>query len=88
MEKLEDVIADRHSATRGWEYLQSSNYPPERPVPSDPDFSRSVEFDESGPDLRSPGEGYVTVTVTVEWVNPDGRPDSLAIATVLTGYGP
>jgi len=44
VEKLEDVIADRHSATRGYGYLSSINYPVEPAVTGFTAFSRGVRF--------------------------------------------
>lgn len=86
VEKLEDVIADRHSTSRGYGYLVSGNYPAENPVSSDPGFSRTVAFNETGPDLQSVGTGYMTVTVTVSWTDPDNNARSLDISTVVTDY--
>ena len=47
VEKLEDVIADRHSTTRGYAYLVTGNYPAENPVAGYPAFTRSVSFNET-----------------------------------------
>src|SRR5687768_11605020 len=66
-EKLEDVIADRHSTTRGYGYLIAANYPSENPVAGFANFNRSVSFTETAGDLVSPGTGYRRATVTVSW---------------------
>ncbi len=87
-EKLEDIIADRHSPSRGYAYLHPANYPPEPAVPGFPTFSREVALARTGPDLASPGEGYTTITVTVAWRDPRGTPRSLSLATVVTDYAP
>lgn len=84
--KLEDIIADRHSNARGYDYLQSANYPDEQSVPGYPDFSRSVALSETEADLETPGEGCMIVTVTVSWPDPKHGEQSLSIATVLTEY--
>ncbi|NOG54677.1 MAG: type II secretion system protein [Planctomycetes bacterium] len=86
VEKLEDVIGDRHSPQRGYDYLSSGNYPAEDPVTSDPGFSRSVQLSETGADLQTPGTGYMTVTVTVSWTDATATVRSLQIGTVLTEY--
>lgn len=86
VERLEDVIADRHSSQRGYDYLTGGNYPDEEPISSDPAFSRSVQLTETGADLISSGTGYMTVIVTVSWSDPTGTTRSLQIGTVLTEY--
>ena len=47
VEKLEDVIADRHSTTRGYAWLTAGNYPTENPVTGYSGFSRDVKFAET-----------------------------------------
>ena len=42
VEKLEDVIADRHSTTRGWSYLIPGNYAAETPVTGFTGMNRSA----------------------------------------------
>ena len=54
VEKLEEIIRDRHSTTRGYPHLQPGNYPPEAPVPGSPGFRREVELTETGADLARP----------------------------------
>ncbi len=83
-EKLEEVIADRYSATRGYAYLIVGNYSNESPVVTDPDFARSVAIAETGADLQTAGAGYKTVTVTVSWTDAVGANRELQISTVLT----
>nr|AQQ75240.1 hypothetical protein [uncultured bacterium] len=85
-EKLEDIIADRHSTTRGYGYLVSGNYPIENPVGGAPGFTRSVSINETRANLTSPGTGYKRVTVTVSWTDATSTNRSLSIATVLTDY--
>lgn len=87
-EQLEDIIADRHSATRGYAWLIGANYPDEPVVPGFPVYARSVAIAETGPDLAGalPGGGYKRVSVTVTWSAAGGSPRSLSIATVLTEY--
>lgn len=88
VERLEEVIADRHSTTRGYAYLLAGNYPDESPVTGFTGFDRTVDFTETGADLATPGSGYMTVTVTVTWNDGDGDAQSLAVSTVLTEYTP
>lgn len=85
--KLEDLIADRHSETRGWDYLVKPNYPKEDPVTGFDGFARQVTFVETGPDLVSPGTGYLTATVEVEWTSPTRGTRTLSVSTVLTEPG-
>lgn len=85
-EKLEDVIADRHSPSRGFTYLNAANYPAENPVSGSPGFSRSIAFTQTGADLVTPGTGYMRVTVTVSWTDATATLRSLSISTVLTDY--
>ena len=84
MEKLEDVFADRSSPSRGWEYIDGTNYPDEVTVPGSPGYSRSVDIAETGADLESLGTGYKTVSVTVTWTHADGQIHSVVLATVMT----
>lgn len=85
-EKLEDITADRHSATRGWSYIAAGNYPAETTVTGFAGFSRTTAIVETGVDLTTAGTGYRKVTVTVTY--PDARDGTKAItlATVLTDY--
>jgi hypothetical protein len=85
-EKLEDVIADRNSSTRGYDYLTTGNYPSESSITDFTGFARMVAFSETGPDLASAGSGYMTVTVTVSWTDAAATTQSLAVSTVLTEY--
>lgn len=87
-EKLEDVVADRHSTTRGWAYVAAGNYPAEGSVAGFAAYARSVAIVETAADLVTAGTGYKTVTVTVTWVDPRNGSQSLALATVLTDYTP
>ena len=87
-ERLEDLIADRHSTTRGYDYLSESHYPFEPALTSNPAFARRVHITETGPDLRTPGDGYKTATVTLTWTDSKGRAQSLQVATVLTELQP
>lgn len=85
-EKLEDIIADRHSTTRGYDYLIAGNYSAEAQVTGFTNFSRSVSFSEKEADLTTAGTGYMIVTVTVGWTDGGGTARSLSVATVLTEY--
>lgn len=85
-EKLEEVIADRHSPSRGYAYLVSGNYSNEATVSGFAGFSRSVSIAETGPDFTSPGTGYKRVSVTVQYSTRTGT-QSFVLATVLTEFG-
>ncbi len=87
-ERLEDVLADWRSATRGYDYIAQANYRDESPVPDHPAFSRSVRITETGPDLRTAGAGCKTVTVAVHWTDSRGRLRTLDVATVVTEWRP
>lgn len=89
-EKLEDVIADRHSSTRGYDYVIDANYSDESPGDIDgfPGFARSVAVVETAADLTTTGEGYKTVTVEVRWTDARAQTRQAAISTVLTEYTP
>ncbi len=93
-EKLEDIIADRHSTgVRGWGYLvPASPYAAENKgdITGYEQFSRTVTIDPETDALFVPtvDGGYTTVTVTVGWDNATGKAMSLAISTVLTEYTP
>lgn len=86
-EKLEDVIADRHAPDRGYAHLEPPNYPDEPSVSGFPNFERSVAFNETGPDLESSGDGYMTVSVHVRWIDAAGTERDLVLSTVLTELG-
>jgi len=85
-EKLEEIIADRNSRTRGYDFVVSGNYPAEAPVISDPDFARTVSITETGADLQTAGSGYKTVTVTVSWTDVKQQNRTLTVSTVVTDF--
>ncbi len=85
-EKLEDITADRHSATRGWSYIASGNYPAEPSVTGFTAFSRTTTIVETGVDLTTAGTGYRKVTVTVTYPDAHLGTKSISIASVLTDY--
>ena len=86
-ERLEDIIADRHSRTRGYSYLTAVHYPAEGAIAGFPGFTRSTALSETTADLVTSGAGYMRATVTVSWTD-SGVVRSLALATVLTDYTP
>jgi prepilin-type N-terminal cleavage/methylation domain-containing protein len=85
-EKLEDIVADRHSTTRGYTYLVPGNYAADPPITGFPGYSRSVTLNETLADLVTAGSGYMNVTVTVSFTDAWGASQSLAVTTVLTDY--
>ncbi len=95
VERIEDVIADRNSTTlKGYNWVVNLNdYVVENPgdITGYPGFSRQVALLETKADLSTtapPPLGYLTVTVTVGWVNAKGNNQTLDISTVLTEYTP
>ncbi len=96
VERIEDVIADRHSTTgKGYDWIVNSNdYVDENPgdIAGNPGFKRTVVLTETGADLDvlNPvvGGGYLTVTVAVGWTDAKGITQTLDISTVLTDYSP
>jgi prepilin-type N-terminal cleavage/methylation domain-containing protein len=88
-ERLEDIIADRHSSARGYSYVVAANYPTESAVAGFSGFSRSVTITEGGASLvAGSGTGYKTVTVSVTFRDGRNTSRTLALATVVTDYAP
>ena len=83
-ERLEDIIADRHSTTRGWSYIVAGNYPAEASIAGFPGFSRAVTINQTTSNLVTAGTGYKVVTVTMTWTDPRHGVRTLALSTVLT----
>lgn len=86
--RLEGVIADRYSVTRGYDWLIAGNYPAEPTISDSPGFSRSVQFSETTADLATAGNGYMNVVVSVAWTDATGQTRTLDVATVLTEFTP
>jgi hypothetical protein len=82
-ERLEDIIADRHSTARGFPFLIPANYPDEPAIPGFPGFSRATSIADTGPDLASAGTGYKRLTVTVTWTDPTGQARTLQATTAV-----
>jgi prepilin-type N-terminal cleavage/methylation domain-containing protein len=87
-EKIEDVIADRHSTTRGYAYVLTSNYPAEASTTGFAGFTRTTAIAETAADLVSAGTGFKKVTVTVGFTDAAGVARTLSLATVVTDYTP
>lgn len=88
-EKLEDVIADRHSSARGFAYLVNANYPAESALSGYTGFARSVAIAESGANLiTGSGTGYKRVTVSITFKDGRNTTRTLSLSTVLTDYAP
>lgn len=69
-EQLEQIIADRHSPTRGLDHITTDNYPPEPSINGFTAFSRQTIIEQRSPALEPGGEGVVLVTVQVSWTDP------------------
>ena len=85
-EKLEDIVADRHSSARGYGYVSGGNYPAENPVTGYAGFTRTVSITETAADLVTVGTGYKKVTVTVTWTDATGTSRSMPLSTIVTDY--
>jgi prepilin-type N-terminal cleavage/methylation domain-containing protein len=77
--KMEEIAADRHSPTRGFEFLVAANYPPERRIPAFPGYQRSVSI---APDSSYDGIRFRAVSVTVSCANID----PVTLTTWFTSY--
>jgi type II secretory pathway pseudopilin PulG len=86
-EKLEDIIADAHSPTRGYSYITSGHYSAETPVSGFTGINRSVSISETAPKFVA-GTGWKTCTVTVSYTDGQGVSRSVQLATVVTDYTP
>ena len=92
IEKLEDVIADRHG-TVGYVGLVPGSTS-ETPVAGYPAFNRTVTVSvphgawDSGTQTWLVDAGYKTITVAVDWTDAEGNAQTLSISTVLTDYTP
>ena len=82
-ERLEDILADRHSRSRGFGHLQAANYPSEAAVAGFPALSRSVAFTAANASLTGASSDYLIATVTVGWRDAGGAARSLSISTVV-----
>jgi len=88
--KLEEIIADRHSATRGYDWLIAPNYPDEPAIAGYPGFSRRIVLSTVQADLvtADPDGGYLIAAVEVSWTDAGRIGRTLTVATVLTEYAP
>lgn len=81
-EKIEDVLADRHSSTRGYGYVVNGNYPAESPVAGFAGFTRTVTVTETNAALApTSGGGYKQVVVAV--TTSDGSTSQTWTSTVV-----
>lgn len=85
-ERLEEVIADRHSPSRGYAWVATARYAAEAEVDGFPGFARSTRVMETGAGLSGAGTGYKTAIVTVTWTDAGGVERSLEVSTVVTDY--
>lgn len=93
MQTMEEIIADRHSATRGYTWLTTANFnanysTAKGAIAGFLQFSRSVTFTETKADLVTAGGGYTKVTVAVSWSDWRGNARTMTIYTVVTEYDP
>jgi prepilin-type N-terminal cleavage/methylation domain-containing protein len=85
-ERLEQVIADRHSAWRGYSYVTGANYPSESSIAGFVGFSRTTTVTETGVSLSGAGNGYKVVEVTVSYTDGRGASRSVSVSTVAAEY--
>ncbi len=85
-EKLEEIIADRHSTSRGYAYCVTAAYAAEASVSGFSGFSRSVSINAINTTNGASGWKYVTVTVT--YVDGLGAARTISLSTILTNYTP
>jgi prepilin-type N-terminal cleavage/methylation domain-containing protein len=84
-EKLEDVLADAHSTTRGYAYLVNANYSAESPVTGFTGFSRSVAITVSDGNLvAGVGTGFKTIVVSVGFTDGKGASRTLSLSGVVS----
>lgn len=82
-ERLEDILADAASPTRGFTFVATANYPDESPVAGFPAFTRRVTITPTGPALSGPANGFKTARVAVGYLDGRGRRVDFILATVL-----
>jgi Tfp pilus assembly protein PilV len=89
IERLETVLADRHSTTRGYSYVVTGAYPTESPVADFPGMTRSTSIVETGPPPTfAAGTGTKTVIVTVNYLDSRGAAQAVSISTIISDYTP
>jgi type II secretory pathway pseudopilin PulG len=87
-ERLEEALADRHSALRGYSYITASNYPLESNIPGFPGFTRAMSIQETAADLVSPGSGFKRISCTVSYADASRTARTVILSTVVTNYAP
>jgi prepilin-type N-terminal cleavage/methylation domain-containing protein len=87
-EKMEDIVADRHSSTRGYVHLLDVNYPAEPVIDGFPGFARNVVITQTDESLSAPGSGYKTIRVTVAWAGTAGAQRSFSLTSVVAELAP
>ena len=83
-EKIEDILADARSTTRGYGYLVNANYASESPVSGFTGFTRSVSISVCDDNLvAGTGTGFKVVAVTVGCVDGRGASRSVSLSGVV-----
>ena len=85
-ERMEQIIADRHSTTRGYDYCVTAAYPSEAAVSGFSGYQRSVAINAINTNTGS--SGWKNVTVTVTYIDGVGAARSITLTTILTYYTP
>lgn len=85
-ERMEQIIADRHSTSRGYDYCVTAAYPAEGSVSGFTGFSRSVSINAINTTVGTTGWKMVTVSVT--YVDGVGVARTITLSTILTSYTP
>jgi type II secretory pathway pseudopilin PulG len=83
--RIEEILADRHSATRGYSAVVTGSYTTGG-VSGFPGFTRAVTISEFNHTLSAAGTGYKVVSVTTSWTEPVRGATSFQLQTVITDY--
>ena len=85
-ERMEQIIADRHSTSRGYDYCVNAVYPAEGSVSGFSGFSRSTSISAINTNVGTTGWKMATVTVT--YIDGVGVARTISLSSILTNYTP
>jgi type II secretory pathway pseudopilin PulG len=84
--RMEEVLADRHSSTRGWPSLTTGNYIGGAPWSQFPGFTQTVTVTDHDATLSAAGTTHKIITVTIRWRDATRGITSIQYQTVVTNY--
>ncbi|MCU0688762.1 MAG: type II secretion system GspH family protein [Phycisphaerales bacterium] len=84
--RMEEVLADRHSSTRGWPAMVTSNYTTGGFWSQFPGFSQSVTIMDHDATLIAAGTTHKLIIVTISWNDATRGSSSIRYQTVVTNY--